>query len=94
MLRNIKMISLLLDYGAEIDAKAFNNDTPTDMASNNYFYDVVSFLMERGAVCHAHFMGWKFEFSRSFSVRLKITNSRERNSELQLLEIIILVLGF
>ena len=57
MLRNIKMISLLLDYGAEIDAKAFNNDTPTDMASNNYFYDVVSFLMERGAVCHAHFMG-------------------------------------
>ena len=57
MLRNIKMIGLLLDFGAEIDARAFNNDTPTDMASNSHFYDVVTYLMEKGAVCHAHFMG-------------------------------------
>ena len=46
---NTKIIKMLLDKGANIDATDTNNWTPLMMAAMNANYDIVNYLVSQGS---------------------------------------------
>ena len=47
---NLEMVKLLLEKGADINAKAVNGDTPLSIAAKSDNDEIVAFLLENGAV--------------------------------------------